>query len=368
MKTPAAVLYGLNQPFEIEELDLDPPGPGEALVEMAGGGICHSDWSVVTGTIAKPFPIVLGHEGSARVLETGPGVTLVKAGDPVVLSFIPECGSCHYCLSGRSQICDGIVTWRGGLLADGTTRFKKRGEAVHHFNGVSSFSRYAVVPERAAIPVDPRVPLDKAALIGCAVSTGVGAVIFTAKVTPGSTVAVIGAGGVGLNVIQGAHMVNASRIIAVDVVPGKLAMAREFGATDGVNARDTDAVKEVLELTGGRGVDYAFEAIGRPETMTQAFDMLGKSGTAVAIGIAPRDTPIQVHPQNLVYGERRLIGSMYGSTRPRADFARFVDLYLAGKLKLDQLITREWRLEEVNEAFRAMNDGEVARGVINRFA
>lgn len=368
MKTRAAVLYGLNQPFEIEELDLDPPGPGEVLVEMAGGGICHSDWSIVTGTISKPFPIVLGHEGSARVLETGPNVSLVKPGDPVVLSFIPDCGACYYCLSGRSQLCESISLYRGGTLVDGTTRFKKNGQSVYHFNGVSSFSQYAVIPERAAVPVDPRVPLDRAALIGCAVSTGVGSVIFTANVTPGSTVAVIGAGGVGLNVIQGAEMVSASRIIAVDVFPSKLEMARQFGATDTVNAREGDPVQAVLELTGGRGVDYAFEAIGLAETITQAFDMLGKAGTAVAIGIAPRNTPIQVHPQNLIYGERRLVGSMYGSTRPRADFARFVDLYLTGRLKLDQLVTREWKLEEINQAFAAMNGGEVARGVINRFS
>lgn len=367
MKTPAAVLYGLNEPFVIEELELEPPREGEVLVEMVGGGICHSDWSIVTGTISKPFPIVLGHEGSARVLEVGPKVTLVKPGDPVIMSFIPECGACYYCLSGRSQICDGIAHLRGGTLAGGGTRFKLGGQDVFHFNGVSSYAKYAVVPERATVRVDPRVPLDKAALIGCAVSTGVGAVISTAKVEPGSTVAVIGAGGVGLNVIQGAEMVNASRIIAIDVMPYKLELAREFGATDTVNATDGDPVKAVMDLTGGRGVDYAFEAIGRPETISQAFEMLGKAGTAVAIGIAPKNTPISIPPQNLVYGERKLVGSMYGSTRPRADFARFVDLYLAGKLKLDQLVTREWRLSEINEAFRAMNAGEVARGIINTY-
>lgn len=367
MKTPAAVLYGQNEPFVIEELELEPPRDGEALVEMAGGGICHSDWSVVTGTISKPFPIVLGHEGSARVLEVGPNVTLVKPGDSVVLSFIPECGACYYCLSGRSQLCDGISLYRGGTLGTKGTRFKLGGRDVFHFNGVSSYSRYAIVPERAAVPVDPRVPLDKAALIGCAVSTGVGAVVATAKVEAGATVAVWGAGGVGLNVIQGAEMVNASRIIAVDVHPYKLELARQFGATDTVNAAEGNAVSAILDLTGGRGVDYAFEAIGRPETISQAFEALAKAGTAVAIGIAPKETPITVLPQSLVYGERRLIGSMYGSTRPRADFARFVDLYLAGKLKLDQLVTREWRLGEVNEAFRAMNAGQVARGVINQY-
>jgi len=368
MKTRAAVLPGLSQPFEIEELDLAPPGPGEVLVEMAGGGICHSDWSVVTGTISKPFPIVLGHEGSARVLETGPGVTLVKAGDPVVMSFIPECGSCTYCLTGRSQLCDGIATWRGGNLADGTTRFSRGGQPVFHFNGVSSFSQYAVCPERACVPIDPRVPLDKAALIGCAVSTGVGAVIFTARVVAGSTVAVIGVGGVGLNAIQGARIAGASRIFAVDVHPTKLETARLFGATDVVNSAAGDPVAALLDLTGGRGVDYAFEAIGRADTIRQAFDSLAKGGTAVAIGIAPKEALISIAPQALVYGERRLLGSMYGSTRPRADFARFADLYLAGKLQLEQLVTREWRLEEINSAFAAMNAGEVARGVINRFS
>jgi S-(hydroxymethyl)glutathione dehydrogenase / alcohol dehydrogenase len=367
MKTPAAVLYRRNEPFVIEEVELDPPGPGEVLVQMAAGGICHSDWHIVEGTIPRELPMILGHEGSARVLEVGPGVTLTKPGDAIVLSFIPECGSCYYCLTGRSQLCDGIALLRGGTLPGGGTRFHKNGQRIYHFNGVSSFAHYAVVPERAAVPIDPRVPLDKAALIGCAVSTGVGAVIATAKAEPGSTIAVIGAGGVGLNAIQGAAMVNASRVIAVDVHPYKLQLAREFGATDVVNANEVDPVSAILDLTNGRGVDYAFEAIGRPETIRQAFEALGKGGTAVAIGIAPKEALISIPPQHLVYGERKLIGSMYGSTRPRADFGRYVDLYLAGRLKLDQLVTKEWRLDQINDAFRAMNDGEVARGIINQY-
>lgn len=367
MKTPAAVLYGRNEPFVIEEVDLDPPGPGELLVEMAGGGVCHSDWHVVEGIINKEFPLILGHEGSARVLEVGPGVRLAQPGDHLVLSFLPECGACRYCLTGRANLCDGAATWRTGFLADGTSRFHKGSQVIRHFNGVSSFSRYAVVPERAAVPIDKRVPLDKAALIGCAVSTGVGAVIFTAKMPPAGSMAVIGAGGVGLNAIQGGVLAGAARIIAVDVSESKLVTAREFGATDTVNARDGDPVAAILELTGGAGVDYAYEAIGRADTIRQAFECLGKGGTAVAIGIAPRDALIQVAPQHLVYGERRLIGSFYGSTRPRADFQVFVELYLAGKLKLDQLVTREWRLSEINEAFRAMLDGEVARGIINSY-
>jgi len=367
MKTRAAVLYGLNEPFVIEELDLDPPGPGEALVEMAGGGICHSDWSVVTGTIPKQLPMILGHEGSARVLEVGEGVRLVKPGDGVILSFIPDCGHCHYCTIGRPNLCDNKQIFMDGTLSDGKPRFHLDGQPIRHFNGVSSFSHYSVVPERGCVKVDPSVPLDKAALFGCAVATGVGAVLLTARVTPGATMAVFGAGGVGLNVIQGGVVANAGRIVAVDVRAGKLEYARRFGATDTVDASTTDPVAAIRELTGGEGVDFAFEAIGRPETMRQAFEATRKAGTAVAIGIAPKEAPISIPPQLLVYGERRLIGSFYGSTRPRADFARLVELYLDGKLQLDTLVTHEWRLEQINEAFRAMNDGEVARGIINRY-
>jgi S-(hydroxymethyl)glutathione dehydrogenase/alcohol dehydrogenase len=368
MKSRAAVLYGVNQPFEVEEVDLEGPGPGEVLVEMAAGGICHSDWHVADGVLPKPFPIILGHEGSARVVEVGAGVKLVKPGDPVILSWIPDCGNCYYCASGKSNLCNDRTPYASGTLANGEIRFSKNGRPVHHFNGVSSFSQYSVVPERGCIAIDPRVPLDKAALIGCAVSTGVGAVIFTAQVPAGSTVAVFGAGGVGLNAVQGAAIVSATRIIAVDINPRKLQMAREFGATDVVNAAETDPVAAIMELTGGLGVDYAIEAIGRPDSIRQSFESLCKGGTAVVVGIAAKEQLISIPPQNLVYGERRLVGSFYGSTRPRADFSRFVDLYLAGRLKLDQLVTREWRLDEINEAFAAMNGGEVARGIINQFA
>jgi S-(hydroxymethyl)glutathione dehydrogenase / alcohol dehydrogenase len=368
MKTRAAVLYGLNQPFEIEELELDPPGPGEVLVEMAGGGICHSDWSVVEGIIPKQFPIILGHEGSARVLEIGEGVKLTKPGDGVILSWIPDCGHCRYCTSGQANLCDGRQPYSDGTLGNGIIRFRNANGPVRHFNGVSSYAQYAIVPERGCVKVDPAVPLDKAALIGCAVSTGVGAVLFTAKVEAGANIAVFGVGGVGLNVIQGGVIANAGRIIAVDVNANKLRMAQEFGATDVVDARECDPVQAIMDLTRGDGADYAFEAIGRAETIRQAFECLRKAGTAVAIGIAPKEAMISIAPQNLVYGERRLVGSFYGSTRPRADFSKFADLYLAGKLKLDQLVTREWRLDEINEAFRAMNSGEVARGIINSYA
>jgi Zn-dependent alcohol dehydrogenase len=270
-------------------------------------------------------------------------------------------------MTGRANLCEGRQPFADGTLRDGAIRFRIGRQPVRHFNGVSSFAQHAVVPERGCVPIDPRVPLDRAALIGCAVSTGVGAVLFTAKVPPGDTMAVWGAGGVGLNAVQGGSIVNAARVIAVDVNDRKLEMAREFGATDTINARETDPVAAIRDLTGGKGVDFSFEAIGRPETIRQAFEAVKPGGTAVAIGIAPKEALISIPPQLLVYGERRLRGSFYGSTRPRADFARFADLYLAGRLKLDQLVTREWRLDEINEAFAAMNRGEVARGIINRY-
>lgn len=368
MKTRAAVLYGVNQPFVVEELDLDPPGPGEVLVEMAGGGICHSDWHIVDGTLPKQFPLVLGHEGSARVLEVGAGVKLVRPGDGVVLSWIPDCGQCWYCADGRSNLCDGRQPYAEGTLGSGIIRFSNRGGRVRHHNGVSSFSQFSVVPERGCIPLDPRVPLDRAALIGCAVSTGVGAVLFTARARPGDTVAVFGAGGVGLCAIQGGEIAAASRVIAVDTNPSKLSLALEFGATDVVNAREQDPVQAILDLTHGAGVDVAVEAVGRPATIRQSFECLRKGGTAVVVGIAPKEDLVSIPPQHLVFGERRLVGSFYGSTRPRADFDLLVRLYLSGRLKLDRLVSREYRLDEINEAFRALNAGELARGIINNYA
>lgn len=367
MKTTAAVCYGLNQPFVVEELDLDPPGPGEVLVEMAAGGVCHSDWHVVDGTLAREFPVILGHEGSARVLETGAGVRLVQPGDGVVLSFIPDCGHCRWCTAGRPTLCDNRTPFAAGTMADGGIRFHRNGRPIFHFNGVSSFSRYSVVPERGCIPIDPRVPLDQAALIGCALSTGVGAVLHTAGVRAGQSMAVIGCGGVGLCSIQGGRLVNAHPVIAVDRDPRKLELARGLGATHTVDASREDVVEAVLELTGGEGVEFAFEAIGLPETARQAFLCLAKRGAAVMIGIAPRTADVPIPPQQLVFGERMLRGSFYGSCRPRTDFVEFAELCRTGRLRLDAMVTRQWRLEEINEAFRAMRDGEVARGIINRY-
>ena len=364
MKTQAAVLNAVRTPFEVTEVELDPPGPGEALIKMAAAGVCHSDWHVVDGLLEKTLPMILGHEGSGTVVEVGEGVTLVAPGDPVILSWVPECGVCPFCVSGHSNLCDGRQPYSDGTLGDDIIRFHRNGQRIRHFNGVSSFAAYSVVPEHGAVKIPREMPLDKAALIGCATSTGVGAVLFTAKVPAGATMAVFGCGGVGLNAIQGGAIANASRIIAVDVEPRKLQMARDLGATEGVNAAEGDPVEQIMELTGGLGVEYAFEAIGRGKTMAQAFLSLTKRGTACCIGIAAGDDRIEIPPRNLVYAERRLIGSFYGSTRPRVDFARFVEMYLRGILKLDELVTRTYPLTGINEAYAAMNAGEVARSLI----
>ena len=364
MKTQAAVLNAINTPFEVVEVELDPPGPGEALVKMAAAGVCHSDWHVVDGTLTKELPMILGHEGSGEILEVGEGVTMIAPGDHVILSWVPDCGLCPFCMNGQANLCDGRQPYSDGTLGNDIIRFHSNGQRIRHFNGVSSFAAYSVVPERGAIKIPREMPLDKAALIGCATSTGVGAVIFTAKVPSGATMAVFGCGGVGLNAIQGGTIANASQIIAVDIEPRKLQMAKDLGATDTVNATEGDPVEQIMDLTGGKGVEYSFEAIGRGKTMGQAFACLAKAGTACCIGIARADDSIEIHPRDLVYAERRLIGSFYGSTRPRVDFARFVEMYLRGILKLDELVTRTYPLAEINEAYAAMNAGEVARSLL----
>lgn len=365
MKIRASVLYGEGQGCRVEEVELLPPQRGEVLVRMAAAGICHSDLHVIDGIIKKPFPIVLGHEGAGVVEQVGEGVTLVKTGDRVILSWVPDCGRCPFCTTGRPNLCDNRGPYAAGTMADGTCRLRLNGQPVYNYGGVSSYAEYAVVPEQGAIPVTADVPLGVMALVGCAVTTGVCAVTHTAAVEPGAAVAIFGCGGVGLNAVQGAALVNATPIIAIDRVPAKLEMARRFGATDVVDASQEDPVEAVMALTGGRGAEYAFEAIGNPAVMTQAFRCLRKRGTAVAIGIGAPDAQIAVPAQPLVYGERRLVGSFYGSARPRVDFERMLRLYQAGKLKLDELITRRIGLGDVDEAFALMRTGEVARSVID---
>lgn len=364
MKTRAAVVYEHDAPIVIDSLTLDDPKENEVLLRMGASGVCHSDLSVVNGTIFYNPPVALGHEGAGVVERIGANVSYVKPGDHVILSFVTYCESCVMCEMGRVCLCQGISARKGFLLDDTCRLHNARGLDIPQMSRIATMSELAVVPEQALIKIDPGYPLDRAALVGCGVTTGVGAVLRTANVEPGSTVAVIGAGGVGLNTVQGAVLADAERIIAVDLMENKLAFARQFGATDTVNASEVDPVEAVRELTDGLGVDYAFEAIGSSVTIRQAFDMARAGGTAVAIGLARSGDTVPVPPQTLIWSEKSLIGSYYGSSRPRIDMPEYLRLYDDGKLKLDELITQTYPLDKVNEAFADMEAGKNARGML----
>lgn len=361
----AAVLHAFNQALVIEDVHLDPPKDREVLVKVAAAGVCHSDLHTARGELRASPPIVLGHEGAGVVQEVGAGVTRVKPGDHVVFCWTPGCGECAYCCAGRPALCDRLdqTTYQGCLL-DGTSRLRLGEAGLHHYLGTSCFAEYVVVPQSGAIPVAPGAPLDKIAIVGCAVVTGVGAVTRTAHVEAGSRVAVFGCGGIGLNAVQGAALAGCERIIAVDRTPAKLDLALSFGATHTVLVGDGDAAESVRRLAGGRGVDYAFDAVGCPETIKGAIGSTCKGGCIVVVGLGAmrRDVCLPFGP--LVVQEKRILGSFYGSSRPSIDIPRLVDLYLAGRLKLDEMVTRTYRLEDVNEAFADMEAGVVARGVI----
>jgi S-(hydroxymethyl)glutathione dehydrogenase/alcohol dehydrogenase len=359
----AAVLYGFNEPFAVEEVELAAPRQGEVRVKLAASGVCHSDLSIQRGILPMPPPRIIGHEGAGVVEEVGPGVTSVAAGDHVILSWMYPCGHCVDCGKGQPAHCQvALGAMMSGGTYDGTTRFKARGQDMPHW--VGSFAESTVVPETACVKIRKDAPLDKACLVGCGVMTGVGAVLNTAKVEEGATVAVFGAGGVGLNVIQGALLAGASRIVAVDLLDSKLELAREFGATDTVNASKGDADVVVRELTGGRGVDYAFEVIGSPKVIAQAFGCLARGGKAVVVGAPPFGSEVTLPAFPFSMEEKSVIGSFYGTPRFHYDMPRIIDLYMAGRLKLDQLVTRTFALADINEAMEAMEQGAVARGVI----
>lgn len=364
MQTRTAVVYEHNKPLAVEPLDLSDPKANEVLIRMAASGVCHSDLSVINDTIHYDPPVALGHEGAGVIEQIGKDVTYVRPGDHVILSFVSYCGTCRMCRMGRVCLCKGFSARRGHLLDDTCRLHNKAGQSIPQMARIGTMSEYAVVPEQSLIKIDARYPLDKAALVGCGITTGVGAVLNTAKVEPGSGVAVLGTGGVGLNVIQGAVLAGAERIIAVDLADRKLDFARRFGATDVVNASETDAVEAVREITDGYGVDYAFEVIGHPETIIQAYDMVRPAGTAVVIGAAHHQAELRLPAQNLIFSEKRLIGSFYGSCAPRVDMPRLLKLYEEGRLKIDELITRTYRLEQVNEAFADLEAGKNARGLI----
>lgn len=361
----AAVCYENDKPVRVEEIEQDGPRRGEVRVRMAASGVCHSDFSVITGVLPLKRPCVLGHEGAGVVEEVGEGVTGLARGDSVVLSWITPCGTCHFCRIGRVSLCDqGAQINLTSLLPDGTTRLHKDGKDLYPFSGLGTMAESAVVPQNAAVKVPPDTPLDKAALVGCGVMTGAGAVFNAAKVTPGSRVAVFGTGGVGLNTIQGAAIAGAEQVIAVDVNPRKLEFAKRFGATHTVDASKDDPAGAIKEITGGIGADYTFEAIGRKESIEQAYAAARKGGTCVVIGLAPYSESVSLNAFLLPIQEKRLVGCWYGSANPHLDIPRLLALYRAGKLKLDELVTRSYKLDEVNEAFDDMNRGVNARGVI----
>jgi S-(hydroxymethyl)glutathione dehydrogenase/alcohol dehydrogenase len=361
----AAVCHELNQPVRVEEVQLEPPRRDEVRVRMAAAGVCHSDLSVTQGIIPMKLPLVLGHEGAGVVEEVGAGVTHVAPGDKVVLAWVTPCGSCFYCRIGKPNLCElGERINETNRMPDGTSRVHLDGQPLNVYSAVGTMAEYAVVPANAAVRVPDDAPLDRAALLGCAVMTGVGAVFNTARVTPGSTVAVFGAGGVGLNAIQGAAIAGAERIVAVDTRRGKLDLARTFGATDVVDAAEGNAVRAIRELTGGRGADYAFEAVGRKETIEQAWAATRKAGTCVVIGLGSLKEVASFKAFLLPLFEKRLVGCWYGSANVHLEIPRLLALYRAGKLKLDQLVTRTYPLSLVNEAFADMTAGVNARGVI----
>ena len=355
----AAVLREVNKPLEIEDVQHGDPGPREVLVRTVAAGVCHSDLHFQNGSYPYPLPSVLGHESAGVVEAVGSDVTYVKPGDHVITCLSAFCGHCEHCLTGHMSLCQEPELQRAPGAAP---RLSVGGETVHQFLNLSSFAEYMLVHEHAIAKVRQDMPLDRAALIGCGVTTGVGAVIHTAKVEPGTTVAVIGCGGVGLSAINGAAIAGAARIIAVDMVDSKLELSRKFGATDVVNGRDVDAIEAIREMTGG-GVHYSFEAIGLKATTEQAFKMLRSGGTATVIGMIPVGVMVELHgPEFLM--ERKLQGSNMGSNRFRVDMPRFVDFYLQGRLHLDDMISGRIRLEDVNDGLAALETGEVARNVI----
>jgi NDMA-dependent alcohol dehydrogenase len=359
----AAVLYETNQPLVIEQVEIDPPKAYEVKVKIAAAGVCRSDLHFMKGEAIINTPAVLGHEGSAVVMEVGEGVTSVSPGDHVILSFAPYCGRCESCLTGHPNTCDTHQKATGKMF-DGTSRIHIGGQDLTQMGKVGCFAEESIVPETGVSKIDPGVSLEAAALIGCSVTTGVGTAIYAANITSGSTVAVIGCGGVGLNVVQGARIAGASRIIAVDVNDAALEFAGKFGATDSVNPNSGDPVKAIRDLTGGKGADYTFEAFGSSETLTMAFEAARKHGTAVIAGLAPVGDHAAIDGVMLVRQEKTLKGAYYGASKPSIDFHHMVEMYQSGKLDVDGLITRHYKLDEINEAYEELDRGVVGRGVI----
>jgi alcohol dehydrogenase len=372
MKIRAAVLnaigaktpFGQTRPLSIDTLDLEGPGYGEVLVKIGAAGLCHSDLSVINGDRPRPTPMALGHEAAGVVEEVGPGVHDLIRGDHVVMVFVPSCGHCLPCSEGRPALCEpGAVANTAGTLLSGARRLSRDGAPIHHHLGCSAFAEYATVSRRSLVKIDPELPLEEAALFGCAVLTGVGAVLNTAKVTPGSTVAVVGLGGVGLASLLGASLAGAREIVAVDLADDKLALARELGASHTVNARDPEAVEQVKAKTLG-GVEYAFEMAGSVKAMELAYKITRRGGTTVTAGLPPPTHTIPVPQVNLVGEERTIKGSYIGTCVPVRDLPRYVALYRQGRLPVDRLMSGTLRLEDINRGFDLLHEGKAVRQVV----
>ena len=356
----AVVAHEVNK-FSVVDVDLDAPKVGEVLVKMQATGVCHSDLSIINGTIRWKLPSVLGHEGAGIVEQVGEGVTQVKSGDHVVLSFVPNCGQCFNCLRAEPHLCRQNKP-HGGLL-DGTSRVRMKGQEIAVMSFLGNMAEYCVVPEACVVAIDKRYDFKAAALVGCGVTTGVGAAIKTAEVKPGSTVAVFGCGGVGLNVIQGARIAGASKIIAVDLSVEKMQMARAFGATDNVSGNG-DSVKEILGMTGGIGVDYAFEVVGNGKLVEACVKATRANGTTVLVGVGRSDDRFSFNAMVLPFTAKTIKGCMYGSANFKVDFPMYLELYRQGRLDLDRLITHTYSIDEAPQAFADMESGKNARGVI----
>jgi S-(hydroxymethyl)glutathione dehydrogenase/alcohol dehydrogenase len=366
MKVRAAIAFEPERALEVDEIDLEGPGEGECLIRLAATGVCHTDAYTLSGRDPEGlFPVVLGHEGAGVVEEVGPGVRSLQQGDHVIPLYTAECRECKFCLSGRTNLCGAVRATQGrGLMPDGTSRLSHKGRMLHHYMGTSTFAERTVVAEVSLAKIRKDAPLEKVCLLGCGVTTGIGAVLNTAKVEPGSTVAVLGLGGVGLSVVQGAVLAGAERIIAVDTNPAKFELARQFGATDTLDPNSVDGLADaIIDLTDG-GVDYSFECVGNVELMGQALACVHKGwGESIIVGVAGAGEEIHARPFLLVTG-RVWRGSAFGGTRGRTQLPRYVDQYMSGRIKIDELITATLPLDQINQAFDQMHAGDAIRSVI----
>lgn len=367
MKIKAAVAWKANEPLSIEEIDLEGPKKGEVLVKIIASGVCHTDAYTLSGADPEGiFPVVLGHEGGGIVEEVGEGVSTLKKGDHVIPLYIPECRECKFCLSGKTNLCQRIRETQGkGLMPDGTSRLSKDGKSIFHYMGTSTFAEYAVIPEISLAKIDPKAPLEKVCLLGCGVTTGIGAVLNTAKVKEGSTVAVFGLGGIGLSVIQGAKMAKASKIIAIDINNDKFPLAKKFGATDFINPKEEiSPLQEVIVKMTDGGVDYSFECIGNVKLMRAALESCHKGwGESIIIGVAGSGEEISTRPFQLVTG-RIWKGTAFGGVKGRTQLPSYVDKYISGEINLDDMVSFTMQLQDINKAFQYMKEGKSIRSVI----